>query len=376
MLKKISIQNYKSAQNLSIDLGQVNVFIGENGCGKTNILEAIAMGGAATENKLDNEFLVTRGIRTTEANMMVSRFDKEANIGKDILIGFEDEDNEYLQTTLFCSNDKWHGQIKIDESLSVSFSLSVESVKNAFRNFGVYDMTRETSLENKKQFIATNHLSPFLIYAPENYFLRRFEEEGQIRPLGIRGEGLFKHLLDLFKQQPEVLQEIKTRLKLIDWFDDLAIPKDLYFGEKRINIRDKFLPDDLTEFDQRSANEGFLYLLFYFTLFISPKTPQFFAIDNIDNALNPKLCTKLTSNLVDLAKTHQKQVILTTHNPAILDGLDLTDDNQRLFVIYRNAEGHTTTKRIMPPNDIQGVPSVRLSEAFIRGYLGGLPKNF
>lgn len=371
MLKKISIQNYKSVQNLSIELGRLNIFIGENGCGKTNILEAIAMGSAATENKLDNEFLVTRGIRTTEPNMTVSRFDK-ANIDKNILVGFEDKGNECLRTELFCSDDKWQGLLEIDRNHSLSFPVEA----HIRESIAMDNLTFETLLKNKKQFILTNHLSPFLIYAPENYFLRRFEEEGQIRPLGIRGEGLFKHLLDLFKQQPEVLQEIKMRLKLIDWFDDLAIPKDLYFGEKRINIRDRFLPDDLTEFDQRSANEGFLYLLFYFTLFISPKTPRFFAIDNIDNALNPKLCTKLTNNLVELAKTHDKQVILTTHNPAILDGLDLTDDSQRLFVVYRNAEGHTTTKRIMPPRDTPSVPSVRLSEAFIRGYLGGLPKNF
>ena len=119
-----------------------------------------------------------------------------------------------------------------------------------------------------------------------------------------------------------------------------------------------------------------MYLLFYFTLFISPYTPSFFAIDNIDNALNPKLCSELTLQLAVLAKQHNKQVILTTHNPAILDGLNLADDDQRLFTIYRNADGHTIAKRIKPPKEVKGIEKVRLSEAYIRGYIGGLPKNF
>ena len=77
-----------------------------------------------------------------------------------------------------------------------------------------------------------------------------------------------------------------------------------------------------------------------------------------------------------MAKENNKQVILTTHNPSILDGLDLSDDEQRLFVIYRNADGNTIAKRVQQPTSIPGINTVRLSEAFIRGYLGGLPKNF
>ena len=34
-------------------------------------------------------------------------------------------------------------------------------------------------------------------------------------------------------------------------------------------IKDRFLAKDLSYFDQRSSNEGFLFLLFYFALVIS-----------------------------------------------------------------------------------------------------------
>ena len=54
MIKEIRIKNYKSIQKLKISVGQLTVLIGENGSGKTNILEAIALASAAASDKLDN----------------------------------------------------------------------------------------------------------------------------------------------------------------------------------------------------------------------------------------------------------------------------------------------------------------------------------
>jgi hypothetical protein len=49
---------------------------------------------------------------------------------------------------------------------------------------------------------------------------------------------------------------------------------------------------------------------------------------------------------------------------------------RRLLVIDRNLDGYTKARRVHPPKPLDGDPPVRLSEAFLRGYIGGLPKNF
>ena len=220
---------------------------------------------------------------------------------------------------------------------------------------------------------SNSSLKNFLIYSPENSSLRTFEEEGQIQPLGSKGQGLHK-LLRVLSMSPYKINEIKERLELIDWFDDFKVPNsDL---ERIIEIKDRYLDKELPYFNQRSSNEGFLFLMFYVALFVSDDTPKFFAIDNIENALNPKLCTRLIQELVELAKKYDKQVIFTTHNPAILDGLDLHDDEQRLFTIYRNVHGHTKAERIFAPQPLGDEEPVLLSEAFMNGYIGGLPDNF
>ncbi|MBD2148936.1 AAA family ATPase [Pseudanabaena sp. FACHB-1277] len=381
MFTEVQIENYKSIQSLKINLGRVNVFIGENGCGKTNILEAIALAAAAAADKLDNEFLVPRGIRVTEPEFMRSAFDKE-NVIKEIKINLRKGDQFGLSFAIQNKNkdySPWEYILREVPDQLNEVQADIEIV-NLLKNdelipdeisFRLHQIFHALSTRSKERL---KFLKDFVIFFPENSALRNFEEEGQVQPLGTKGEGLLK-LLRVLSNTPERINEIKQRLEFIDWFDDFKIHQDSDI-ERTIQIKDRYLDKDLPYFNQRSSNEGFLFLMFYFALFVSDDTPKFFAIDNIENALNPKLCTRLIQELVELAKKHDKQVIFTTHNPAILDGLDLNDDEQRLFVIYRNMEGHTQARRIAPLDPLDDGEIVPLSEAFINGYIGGLPKNF
>lgn len=221
-----------------------------------------------------------------------------------------------------------------------------------------------------------------MIYTPDNTTLRTPPPESAIQPLGVKGQGLLKLLQSFIdpKTDPNLrdrLKDLKERLHLFGWFEDFDCPDDTATAQARLQIHDRWLAPERAVFDQRSANEGFLYLLFYFTLLMSWRTPKFFAIDNIDAALNPRLCTILMEQLVELAKKYDKQVICTTHNPAILDGLDLKDDDQRLYAVRRDSEGHTVVRRVSAPEPQQpGDLPVRLSEAFTRGIIGGLPEHF
>ena len=62
MIERVHIKNFKSIYDLDINVGRVNLFIGENGSGKSNLLEALVFVSASQSNKLDNEFLVFSAI--------------------------------------------------------------------------------------------------------------------------------------------------------------------------------------------------------------------------------------------------------------------------------------------------------------------------
>lgn len=390
MIDNIEIQNFKSISKLNLEIGRVNVLIGANGSGKSNILEAIALGAASTSHELSREFLSARGIRVTEPNAMRSGFDM-AKENNSIKITFNEKETK-IPFELKHSNEPFSDwnlvhdkELLTPDTLEQLEQLVLKLQKNTLekKNFNsndkkwllIDDIIKD--IQGQLPLIETRErLKSFLIYAPENTFLRKFEEESQIEPLGIKGEGLFKLISTMQVENKDEFEELVENLHLIDWFDGFEIPNDLKFTEKRIRVKDRFLEEGLESFDQRSANEGFLFLLFYFALFISKYTPKFFAIDNIDSSLNPKLCSELIKTLVKLAKKYDKQVIFTTHNPAILDGLNLNDEDQRLLVVFRNMNGYTKIKRVLKRELPEGSTPIRLSEQFLRGYLGGLPKSF
>ena len=74
MLRTIIIDGFKSIQHLSLGLGRVNCLIGANGVGKSNILEAIGVLGAAANGTVDDEALLRRGVRPGLPRLYKSSF--------------------------------------------------------------------------------------------------------------------------------------------------------------------------------------------------------------------------------------------------------------------------------------------------------------
>jgi predicted ATPase len=383
MIKHIAIHNYKSIQKLELDLGRINVFIGENGCGKSNILEAIALGSAAVNGKLDNEFLFSRGIRVSrDPAFMRAAFDPR-NTTREIRLSFKADNKAGYGCNLNNSNEPYGNWRQTKATYSNRLEDIQLLIQRSFSRTKASKATQETDVTPellRRMLIGDTilkELEHFLIYSPENSYLRMFEREGQIQPLGIKGEGLFRFLKYLSKSEhAHRMADIKKRLRLIEWFRDLEIAEDAMETDLRIDIKDKYVSEELGMFDQASANEGFLMILFYLCVVVGAETPRFFAIDNIDASLNPRLCTRLMVELSQLTRDYGKQVILTTHNPAILDGLNLDDPEQRLYVARRSKSGHTLVTSIRKPQPTDGQETVKMSEAFLRGYIGGLPGSF
>lgn len=399
MINKIKIKNFKSIEDLEFELGKLNVIIGANGSGKTNILEAIVMGAAASASKLDYEFLGNR-IRISSPEFMKNAFpdttEKEIQLkfyqeNKELSYKLINDKNDYrkwieinranfqIETNrffkdLFSGNENLLKELDDDaKSFLDSLNSLIKKEKDSL-NEGFSEMIPVISNKIIKDEFSLNEISEFLIYTPELSYLRRFEEFSQITPLGVKGEGLFNLLKQIVsnKRKKKQITDIKDNLHLLDWFDDFDIPANLMSNEFKIAINDRFIKSELNYFDQSSSNEGFLYLLFYLVLFTSEKTPTFFAIDNIETGFNPKLCTELIKVLNKLSKKYKKQVIITTHNPAILDGLNINDENQRLFVARRNKKGKTQIERITQKTQSK----MRLSELWTKGFIGGIPDNF
>lgn len=429
MFTEFQISKFKSIKKLNFNAGRVNVIIGENGAGKSNFLESMAVFSAGLSNKLDNEFLSSRGIRVVNTETMFSIFGKDISTSSSIFafdqlggvavmmeydkdapyptlsydVGYAPACPKDEKPQFFYAKDGDEKLNNIVQNLYSDLSERYGSVDNFHNNLAklmeetnngtlpikapntiIEDLFKITPYINIQQYFNSfkdkkelRKKGDFVIYSPEASKLRVFESESQLEPLGVNGEGLLKLLRVMKKHEPEKYKKVIELASMFQWVDNVKIgskksAEDAY----KIKVKDRFMD---YEIDHRSTNEGFLFVLFYAALFSSELTPDFFAVDNIDASLNPKLCRVLIKELVHLAKENDKQVLLTTHNPAILDGLNLNDDEQRLFVIERNDEGSTELRRVGVenlPKPRRSGETIKLSEAFMRGLLGGLPTNF
>lgn len=387
MVKKIIIRNFKSIVDLELSLGRFNVLIGENGCGKSNILESITFASAASVDQLDVQDLEKRGMRIPAPKFMYSAFegDKQDNI----TVSFELSNGDKEKFCMHFANDidsgRWieRGKVNAENLIKILKEVDARTVKDVTEMlssglFSDYD-NLHISINQRPDKISfgpasfDKSITGFKIFSPNERSLRRFDNPDNTA-LGVDGTGLFSYLKKIANSEKgsAALGEIIKCMDILDWFDGFKIPSDNLSGDNSIMLYDQYIDETLNYFDQRSVNEAFLYLLFFFTLFISDTTSSFFAIDNIESALNPKLCRKFTHSLIDLAERYDKQVIITTHSPYILDALDLKHEDQRLFVVRRNIDGHTIVNRITKPSQ----NNIPLSEAWMKGYIGGLPNNF
>ncbi|MET3978728.1 AAA15 family ATPase/GTPase [Mucilaginibacter sp. UYP25] len=392
-LKKISINSYKSIVNDTIDLGRFNVFIGVNGCGKTNILEALATVGAERANDLTFEGLYSRGVRIARPDLILSSFLSDSQKSSiDINLAFESNNN---QEEYRCSltpanlNDIYTKWINLAEEELYPDLLLEYFGEIARSNPGI---SGDSLLLKVNELIATRGLkkdrdfdsviSDYAIFDLNTKSLRGITStDSKKTPLGLNGEGL-DILIGSFNRTER--SHLNKCLSFFDWLGEIIADKDdklKMLGLKpgrsisTLYFRDKFMQDNNNTFSAENSNEGVLHVLFYLTLFISNKTPKLFAIDNIETALNPRLCQVLISELVKLSKDMGRQSLITTHNPAVLDGLNLLDDEQRLFEVFRDSEGKTKTRRIKFKADLSD-KKFKLSEMWLKGLLGAVPKNF
>ena len=362
MIDTITVKNFKSITDMTLSLGNVNVFIGANGSGKSNILEAIAMVAAERSAQIEVNSMIQKGIRIAKPDLMISSFyGQPSNSTINVNIsGTEGERIKYAVTNLTPED--------------------IYSTWNAPWSTGARRGNIKEAVEKTDKL--REYLSKYLIYSLSINALRGLTSESFQYPLGLNGEGLDVLLNNIPKE--EIMQIKESAKDYISWIEDIFFDSEEIYkmqgyklGRSKSNLyfRDKFMQKKNNLFSAENANEGALELLFYLTLFISRKTPDFFAIDNIENGLNPRLCRFLMKKICELAVKNGKQVLITTHNPAILDGLNLNDVSQRLYVVTRNDEGKTQAKRIQTKEQT-GEQRMMLSEMWMKGLIGGVPYNF
>lgn len=389
MLKTLKIKNFRSIVNAELTFGRVNLFIGPNGGGKSNFLEAIGIVSAALGRSIEPKDLDLKGVRLSLPRLFKATFKNRA-IPKGFSITAETENTKYAtrivagdrSTTLQFSHEslqvggktllgraprgkKIHIQKPDTDELSMAASPGpTRGILDAYRSFVVMPPEAHEEL---------NHLESYAIYAPQTAVLRGIATDSRIvEPLGLTGGRLAVAMSELLRTRNRDIkskesEHIMRCLAVVweaGWPDEIKIDKPLSTvvppqvptGARVLYLRDRYMRVTRSWLSAFDASEGTLYLLFVAALLAHPRAPRIFALDNVDGTLNPRLVRKLVEFIVEVIswdKSFDRQVFLTSHNPTALDAIDLFDDEQRVYVVRRNTEnGRTEFRRVEPPKEM------------------------
>ena len=386
-LSEINIKGFKSILDQTVSLGRVNCFIGANGVGKSNVLEALGVLGAAASGRVDDEAIIRRGVRAG-----LPRLFKTSFIGSQIpphitLAAKGDSDANFrvaLLNPLENPEPAWSFKTELLSSRGLEIvSRGVRDKKNLDEAAGLAALKLVELESDDPASVLLKALQGYAIYTPNTPALRATVQDPQTRtPVGLVGGGLAEGF-DALKRSVEEprLDEV---LELIDWVNDVSatesagtlLSPSVPRAKRVLKFTDRFMAPTRNTLTAYDASEGALYVLFAAVLCLSPSAPSVFAIDNLDSALNPRLVTRLVARLDEWLRTGNpdRQLLFTAHNPAVLDGLDLDEADVRLFAVERTSAGHTTIRRIEVTPELRHLnKEYPLSRLWAMGNLGAVP---
>ena len=388
-IKEIKIKNFKSLYDVSFCPGNINVFIGANGSGKSSVLEAIGVLSAAMTDRVNNNSLQRKGVRLSTSSLYKSQFRsiERSMPTVDFAMNWERNHDKYdysVHLTTPSDNDTWkyHSE-SVSKNGEIVFGRSNRTSVQLNNKVGYYALSEKLTGEEYTDM--GNYISGYGIYQPDTLTLRgNAADPTQVTPIGLNGGRLADAMEDIFSVVDDEIMfgtlSMDDVLELIEWASDIHITKpkksNLNPGvpstRQVIEFQDRFLKDK-SVFTGYDASEGALYVLFMLTLAMHPDVPGMFAIDSFDHALNPRLAKRITEIFSQLIIESGKMVFMTTHNPLVLDGLNLADDRIRLFAINKNKHGHAELNRIQISQELLETGQ-SLSRLWINGLLGGVPE--
>lgn len=411
MLRKIEIHNFKSIRKQSLDLGQVNIFVGGNGVGKTNFLEAIGILSAGLSRDLSTRELQSKGVRLSVPALFKSAF-KNRKLPLLLKLKAEFDNGVSYQVALTASDLgtslKYHSE-KITHNQETLMGRSPSGVRvpgldvvksDVDRSRGIWDRFRELQKYSDEVAMELENLRDFAIFEPQTAFLRGTAlEQSPVEPLGLQGGNLARALLPILRDLrsergddwKEHAQKVLNLVWEPGWANNVRVQSstpELVSGEvvtrdESLFFRDKWMHRQRHILSAYDSSEGNLYLLFLAVLLLHTDTPNIFGLDNVDHALNPAISRKAIETLIQHFKWSNdvgrpKQAFLTTHNPTTLDGFDIFDPEQRVFIVSRNADnGETVINRLAPSSNLSKSDWVKmaqgrsLSEMWIGGQIKG-----
>lgn len=366
-IKSLEIRGYKSVSfdnPLSITLGDINILLGANGAGKSNIISFFKMLSYMMSGRFE-EYVARTGSNQTflyfgskKTPLITAKLKFESSqaydeysftlttatpnrlIIKDETITYERKDNKYTPKTIqLKSNFTESGLVDRKDKIAMTIRNILD---RGCKVYQFHDSSAEGPLRQASPVNSANYLQA-------------------------EGNNLASFLYLLKQDYPDEYKRIVSYVKMIvPQFRDFYLePKNNYVS---LNWVDTSLNDYV--FNSNQLSDGSIRFIALATLLLQPADtiPGVIIIDEPELGLHPYAIDQLAEMIKD-ASLHA-QIIIATQSPALIDNFDI--DN--ITIIERDEDkGYTVANKLNKEELKEWLEEYSNSELWNKNVIGGRP---
>ncbi|MDX2272653.1 MAG: ATP-binding protein [Cyanobacteriota bacterium] len=389
VLTEFTIANFKSYDSSRLPLGSLTILIGANASGKSNAIEGLRfLSWLAQGQKLSSiQYAVNRADRVVRGRVsdLCHRGQSSFTIGCYI----DTLEWNYLEITLsvrdgeiHISNEKISGEnapIPLYQITQPSQGVNTD-INVAYNNF--------TKGKNKPQIICSDQMGVFVQLDSPARFGEKYKESQRAIPETVReyqrvlqnilfldpvpaqmreysfksdkrlqedGTNLSSVLYRLWQKQTENQQAILNFIQSlpeqsIEGLDFIEGPRD----EVMVRLTETF-GNQQRPCEAALLSDGTLRVLAIAAAMLSATEGSLVVIEEIDNGVHPSRAKHLLASIQKIAEQRKLRVLLSTHNPALMDALP---DESLSDVVFCYRDPQTGNSRLIRLSDLPEFPSL------------------
>ena len=365
-ITRLQVQGFRSLLDVDWEPGNLNVLIGPNASGKSNVLRILEMLAESARGKL-GDYVQTEGgmlpliwdgqADAIETRVKTSPIDERRSPARDSLT-FELKLAHLKRTSTYRIQHELLGNFYRVEAgdMTQPFKLLERELMRAV----IYDQEERRLEAPEKSFEEDETLlsvaaGPFTANETISAYRRRLEEwsiyqdlntnrDAPIRQAAVarrdqrmqpNGQNLVPVLHTLYSGNRDFEREVDAAMKAAfgDEFEKLIFPPA---ADQRIQLRVRWR-SLRREQSASDLSDGTLRFLFLLAVLASPNPPSLVAIDEPETGLHPAMLPIVAEYAVQASS--RTQVILTTHSPSLLDAFG---DHVPTTTVVGWADGRTT----------------------------------
>lgn len=355
MIIEFTLANFKSYSTGHLPLGSLTVLIGANAAGKSNALEGLRLlSWLAQGQKLSS---IQYAVNSAEAVVRGRVNDLCCHGQSSFTIGCRLDIPEWneLNITLSVRDGELHiSSERITDSINTVPLYELDQPSQGINTDVGVVYNNFTRGQNKPKITCSDQMAIFMQLDSPGRFDVKYEKSQKIIPETVReyqrvlqnilfldpipakmreysfksdqrlqedGKNLSSVLYRLWQNQPENQQTILNFIQslpeqAIDGLDFLIGPRD----EVMVQLAETF-GDNRRYYEAALLSDGTLRVLAIAAAMLSATEGSLVVIEEIDNGVHPNRAKHLLASIRDIAERRKLRVLLSTHNPALMDAL-------------------------------------------------------